>query len=405
LGGVRAGIDTEACARLARGLSDPGFEIRDEHVARGQPARQGESGRFESPYLLGAAPGHVREDGTMDFHDRELLKPIEEGTVLGQLVPAQPGSAGFLVDGTAIAPSPVKDAVLQLGPGALREPSGVVRAARSGVVLCKPPLGIDVVDHYVHEGPVNLKSGDLNMLGSLLVKGDVENTFSVYATGDVEIRGSIDNGSVYAGGNLRIHYGVRGEGALVCAVGGLSVHHAESATLHAGLSLEIAESLHSKLTAKQVEASGKLRGGVTHAEFSIVVQEAGSVQGVATELAVGEPLELPTETAQRHLERAKAGRGVRQRSNGPRPAQDRVKGGKQGRTRAELQEEETQRLAARSQRAQELASVAFIQARVVHPGVSLRIGHETLHIDAETRDSRFCLDRETQKLGAQRIKS
>jgi hypothetical protein len=273
-------------------------------------------------------------------------------------------------------------------------------------VLCTPPRSIDVVDQHVHDGSVDLHSGHLHMQGSLLVKGDVSSTFRVYASGDVEIRGGVDNGSVYAGGNVRIHRGVRGgPGTSVCAEGDLSVKYAESASLYAGRLLQIGQAVHATLAASRVEISGKLHGGQTFAELGAIVREAGSPGGMTTEIAVAEPLELPLEAAKRELERAKAARAVRASKTSRGGPADRLKGGKLGRADAVLQQSETRRLAERARRRKELCAAAFVQLGVAHPGVSVRIGDQTLQIEQHTPGSRISLDPLTRKLRVDRLPS
>ncbi len=404
--GLRAGIDERVVTRLGLGLNDDRFEIARELVASGTRALEGEDGRFELAFLAGIQPGHLREDGTIDFHDRELLKPVLKGEVLGQVHPARAGVQGQLVDGTTTSPAKPREATLVLGSGAERDADGVVRAAHAGVVVWKPPRSIDVVEQHVHEGSVDLRSGDLHMQGSLLVKGDVHRSFGVYATGDLEIRGAVDGGNVHSGGSVKIKQGVRGgDAATVCAEGDLAVHHAESAVLYAGRLLQIGDAVHSRLAAGRIEVSGKVRGGVTQAEFSIILREVGSSLGTDTELVAAEPLELPIESAQRALERAKALRFARS-GVGPRHEHpiDRGKGGKIGRVQASLQEAEVERLAQRALRRQTLSAVAFIQVGIAHPGVTLRIGSHKLAIETEMRAVRILVDGETSELRAEKAR-
>lgn len=399
--GVRASIDPAVFARLALGLEDPSFAIEHELVARGKAMQPSENGTFESPFLEALAPGHVRDDGTIDFHDRELLKSVPQGTLLGHVRPARAGAPGHLVDGTVCTPEPVSDATPELGPGATLTASGDIHATRAGIVLCTPRQ-IDVVDQHVHDGAVDLRSGHLHMRGSLRVKGDVHGGFRVYATGDIEITGEVDNGSVYAAGNAKIRGGVRGgAGSNVCAELDLSVHHAESATLHAGRVLQIGQAVHSTLCAVRVEIAGKLHGGQTLAEHSVLVREAGSPGGAATTIAVAEPLELPVEAARRELEQAKARRGL----GATRPSRApgvRAKGGKLERARAVLQRSELRRLAERARRQRELSTDAFVQIAVAHPGVSVRIADQKHDFEQETRAARISLDPRTRSLRVDR---
>lgn len=397
--GVRACIDPVAFARLALGLEEPGFAIERELIARGKAMQQSEAGKFESPFLEGLAPGHVREDGTLDFHDRELLKPVPRGTLLGRVTRARAGVPGQLVDGTVCTPEPVSDRAPELGPGASISADGEIRATRAGIVLCTPRQ-LDVVDQHVHDGAVDLRSGHLHMRGSLLVKGDIHGGFRVYATGDVEISGEVDHGSVYAGGNAKIRGGVRGgTGASVCAEVDLSVHHAESATLFAGRLLQIGRAVHTTLAAVRVEIAGKLHGGQTSAEHSVLAREAGSPGGAPTTIAVAEPLELPVEAARRELEQAKARRGIGA-TRASRAPGVRAKGGKL--ERAVLQRSEVRRLAERARRQRELSAEAFVQIALAHPGVSVRIADQKHDFERETRAVRISLDPLTRGLRVER---
>lgn len=402
---VRWGIDASVVARITLGLADPNFEIRPQIVARGAAVTRGEDGRFEPFFREGIQPGAFREDGTLDFHDRELLKPVCAGDALGRIVPARPGTAGHLVDGTELAAPPVHELKLTLGAGVTRGEDGTVRAARAGVIAYKSDHSLDVVEQHVHQGSVDLHSGHLHMQGSLRVNGDVTHPFSVSASGDVEIRGGVLGGSVQGGGDVRILQGVHGgDGGLVSAGGNLSARRAESASLHAGRLLQVVDAVHSQLSAARVEIAGKLRGGVTRAEYSVIAREAGTAQRIDTEIAVGEPLESPSELAQRALERGKVLRAARSGQGASvRGAGERAKGAKLSRLQAELSREQTQRLAERARRRELLSQVAFIQIQVAHPGVTIRILHHQLQLEVEARSTRFLLDPETRTLRADRL--
>jgi len=396
--GVTAGVLGEVLQRLGRELDDAAFEVTDEIIARGTVAQPGHDGRFEPVFRAGIQPGHLRDDGSLDFFERELLKPVQKGDVLGLLRPAHPGVAGCFVDGAVEAVAPVRETALALGPGVQRSEDGVLRAARSGVVVYQEETSLDVVDAHAHQGPVDLRSGHLRMQGSVRVKGDVTTSFCVSTSGDIEISGDVDGGNVHAGGDVRVH-GVRGERAMVCAEGNLAVHHAESATLYAGKLLQLGEAVHAQIGAGQVEVSGKLRGGRTRAESSIIANEVGSPHGKETELAVAEPLELPIESALRGLDAAKALRAAKPGFGDSRSGLGgRDKGGKVGRVMAELQRAEIERLGARALRRAALSRIAFIQVGRAHPGVTVHIGDRKLSLESELRSTRFSLDGETGAL-------
>jgi uncharacterized protein len=398
--GVVSGIVPEHYDRIKQGLIDPEFTCDEVLFATGTAAEDGFGARLELNFAEGIQAGHVRDDGTFDYYERELLKPVRCGDVLGSVHPATVGVAGQRVDGATSAPKPGAELAEELRSGVALGSDQLVRAARNGVVLYKARQALDVVDHHVHQGPVDLHSGNLRMQGSIAIRGDVKRPFSVAATGDIEISGNVDAASVRAGGRVHVRGGVRGgEGAAVSAEGDLTVMHAEAAELHSGGQLRIQDAINSELSAAQIFATGKLRGGSAVAESQVVVREAGATNGVDTQLTAGEPVVMPVAEAQRVIASLKRER-MAQRAGGRNT--DRDKGGKVGRVRAEIDADEVQRLAERVRRRDVLLDSAFIQVGVAHPGVSLHIGGAHVSLDVTARSTRYVFDRETSLLRAEK---
>lgn len=395
-GGVASGIVVETYSRIAQGLAQAEFQCKDELIAVGHDPLPATDAWFELAFSEGLQAGHVREDGSVDYHDRELLKPVRRGDVIGTVHPPLDGSAGRRVDGTLVEAAAPRQLALRFLAGVELGEDQRVRATRDGVILYKAGQSLDVVDRHVHQGPVDLHSGNLNMQGSLVVKGDVCRPFSVTASGDVEILGNVDSAVVLAGGNLRVHGGIRGgDGGAVCAEGDLTLRHAESAEIYAGGALCLQESINSQLRAGEVQASSRVRGGTALAERRIVVKEAGASNGIDTELVAGEPLESPWAAAQRSIAAAKA-RRLSERVRGRGSA--RTKGGKSGRAKAEIEQAEIQHLRERAKRREALLQSASIQVTLAHPGVRIRIGDSHLTLDEPIRATRFSLDPETTAL-------
>jgi len=394
--GVVFGLETEVHERMAAVLLDPGFSCNEELIACARPPRPGTDAWLELSFHEGIQPGHVREDGTVDYHERELLKPVTRGTILGKLHACEPGVPGARVDGTPIALPAPRELSIEWRPSVSLEPDGQLRAMRDGVVLYIPGKVLDIVEHHVHKGPVDLHSGNLKMQGSLEIHGDVKHPFSVVATGDVDIRGNIDASTVCAGGALHVRGGIRGcDGSVVSADGNLTALHAESAEIYCGAELRVKEAVNSRVTAAQVHASGRLRGGQLVAESQIITKEAGAPSGVPTHLTVGEPLLAPVERVRLLLATLRAER-VAERARGR--GTERPKGGKIGRVRAELDAEQVQRLAERAHRREVLLCDANIQIGFAHPGVSLHFGNAHVVLDEAEHSSRYSYDPSTSSI-------
>jgi uncharacterized protein (DUF342 family) len=397
---IVATVSPEIQLQIVESLADPSFACEDEPLVQGQPAQPGQDAWLELGFSHGIQPGHVRDDGTFDYLDREQLKPVRHGDILGVVHDERAGVPGRTLSGNIISVPPAKPLLLQFLAGVELCSDATVRATRDGVVLYKPAMSLDVVDHHIHQGPVDLHSGNLHMQGSLVIHGDVKRPFSVVATGDVEIVGSIDSSCVRAGGRLAVRGGTRGgEGGAVYAEGDISIRHAESADVHSGGLVALQESVHCRILAERVVVSGRLRGGSVVAESQIIIKEAGARNGTDTRLTVGEPLSLPVIEAQRFIATQKTAR-LSERVGGR--SHDRSKGGKLGRVRVELQTKEVQRLAERALRRSKLLETASVQVNLAHPGVSIRIGKAEVTLDDVVKSTRFVLDRESANLRSER---
>lgn len=410
LAGVVAGLDDAVLLELAARAADPVFERADVRVAAGSPPRAGQDGAVEIAFEQGLAAGSVSADGHMNFFERQLLKSVSAGQTLAIVRAPAEGCAGTTVEGQPLLARAGTAAMLALGSGAAIDAEGVVRATRDGVVLYKPGAALDVVDRHQHRGAVDLRSGHLEMQGSLSVQGDVERLLQVRASGDVEVLGAVSGGSVRAGGSVRVTGNVRGgDEARVVAGADVTLKSCEAADVTAQKTLRVQESVNSALHAEHVVITGRLRGGSAVAELSVQAKEAGTPGGTPTLLQAGEPIELPDlEQVQRAVVMQKLRRmaergGVRDAFGSRGDA--RGKGGKLGRVNAALSHEELQQIADRAERRGRLQRAAFLELDLGHAGVELRIGAARLTLEQSVRGLRYRWDAETGQLRAERTTS
>ena len=60
-------------------------------------------------------------------------------------------------------------------------------------------------------GNVGYGTGNIDFTGSVQVRGDVENGFTVKAAGDIFIYGNVDGGFLYADGNITVNGRIIGQ--------------------------------------------------------------------------------------------------------------------------------------------------------------------------------------------------
>ncbi len=399
--GVVYGLDAHACQLLSRSLADPAVHVEGVLVATGVCSTRGADGYFSPAFEPGIQPGHVSDDGKMDFRDRELLKPVRAGEPLGVLHALRPGMPGRRVDGVELAVPQVHEAALELGPGVARAAEGRLSASIDGVILYVPKMRLDVVREHTHRGDVDYRSGNLDMAGSLRIRGDVTRSFTVRASGDVEVAGSVFDGSVHAGGSLSVRGNVQGgsEGALT-AHGDVQVRSAERARIRTRSSLKIDSAVHCQLEAAMIDVV-RLRGGEARAEQGLTVREAGSEHGVDTSLFAGQPLELEPDTrASLALVRDER---LRLRARGSDASGARGRGGKAGRGRPALQRDQLERLVAVRRERERLLETAFILVHgVAYPGVIIQLGDARLCLTESIESTRFAYHAPSRSMRSER---
>lgn len=285
---VTFGVDDIALERLGLQVRDGAFACGPVPIATGRAMQRESTGACELTVAVGLQPGHRLDDGSFDYRDRGLLRPVRRGEVLARCQPPVPGVDGRTVTDRAIPFEKIPSAAsLSFGDGLERDREGSVVAARDGVVR-RTDGRIEIGDHYVHEGDVDLRCGHLDMHGSLTITGDVTAKFEVQATGGVQIEKSVARGTVYSGRDIAVKGGLIGSvGASVLAEGDISAEHAQGASIACGGALHLRRAaINCEIQAARVQIDGPVRGGCLQAEYEIVVAEAGARLGGETKLLV-----------------------------------------------------------------------------------------------------------------------
>lgn len=232
-------------------------------------------------------------DGRVDFKELNLVQNVVEGQVLARKVPADEGTEGSTVTGKLLPAKPGSDARIDIGKNVrLSEDGRTAYAEINGqVVMTGSKINVEPV--YVVNGDVSLKTGNVMFLGTVLVKGSVEDGFDVKASGNIEVIGSVGKCNLDAEGDIIVHQGVNGKSsALVRAGGSIWSKFIENATAEAGDRVVVSDGIiNAHVTAqRKVICRGKrasIVGGVVRAAEEIDAKALGSVSGNETILEVG----------------------------------------------------------------------------------------------------------------------
>ncbi len=422
--GVLFGLDEAAlCEACAQGTN--GELVL---VARGKAPVAARPARIDLQINLDEQAGAVEaESDRIDFRERGGMCSVDAGTLLGTLWPAEEGEAGVGVDGEALAPLPCGESGSSVGLGVrfVEGPQGsqLLHAEFDGVVRVSGGGQLHVSDALEIRGDVDLETGNLDVKGSLIVRGAIRAGFRVKARKDILVSEVIEDAHVMAGGSLQVGGGIIGGGeSVIRATEGIRAKFSQNAVLRCDADIVLQSDTHSRVECRgELLATGTpgcLRGGNYWAGGGLRARELGSEHGVVTRVQVGEDPVLMRQVArlrstldsthsrvmklqrERSVENAKRvggtltpdiAKGVRRNMKALR---DQTK--QQGMLQKQLAEMEAQ-----------LFGVDCPTIRVestLHAGVELCIGSASLLITHKRSGGVFRLDEDTQEITTDRPK-
>jgi uncharacterized protein (DUF342 family) len=151
-------------------------------------------------------------DGKIDFKELNIIQNVVENQPLAVKIPPEKGVPGYTVTGKMLAAEDGKEISLPVGTNVhVSEDGSTILASINGQVIISNGL-INIEPVYTVDGGVNLKSGNIDFLGTVMVNGDVEDGFFIKAAGNIEVNGSVGKSDLEAEGNIIIHQGINGKG-------------------------------------------------------------------------------------------------------------------------------------------------------------------------------------------------
>lgn len=203
--GVTYGVKESYIRRL---VERPIYEKRFR-IAQGERPEAGEDGKvvyhFNKDFSM--AP-KIDADGKADYKSLDYVKNVNKGDLLCEIIPPTRGKEGRGLDGSIIPGIEGKGADVSAGMNTLLSADKKrIYASCEGF-----PVDEDGVIHvckYLQLENVGATTGNIDFIGSVYVKGDVQSGFKVSATDDIIVDGLVE-GSLEAGGNIILRNGMKG---------------------------------------------------------------------------------------------------------------------------------------------------------------------------------------------------
>ena len=234
----------------------------------------------------------VSDSGNINYKDWNQIQNVIAGQPLAQKILAERGKGGKTVFGRYLEATNGKDIQIQLGQNVSLDRDGVtIKADIDGeVMLINGKITVEPVKYL---DSVNVKTGDVKFVGTVIIKGSVEDGYKVEAT-NIEINGIVDKSRLEATGNIIVRQGIFGKGeGYVKAGKSLWAKFINDTTVEVEENVIVYDSIvNSNITAmKNIVVKGKkaqIIGGHLLATQEICARKIGSPGGGAeTILEVG----------------------------------------------------------------------------------------------------------------------
>lgn len=284
--GVKFGIDMNAVQTACK---NPGNTIP---FAFGQKPVDGVDAKMVYHFDL-TNKGKPTElaDGSVDFKNINLFTTVQEGDLVAEKIPVVPGVPGTDVLGMQVNGKPGKDIPFPIGKNvSLVENTKLIAAISGQIIISNNRISITPMIEI--KGDVDLSTGNIEFVGNVIVRGNIQAGFSVKAEGNVEVHGAV-SGGIVEGRTVIIKMGVQGMyRGYIKAKENVVAKFIENSTVHAGEDVIVSDViLHSRISAGRkilVEGrKGLIAGGQVTAGEEIRAKVIGTQLAVATDLEVG----------------------------------------------------------------------------------------------------------------------
>ena len=186
---VSSGVD-DAC--IDRMISERIFG-RECLVAKGVPVVDGKDGYYEFQFNtdLSAKP-KVRADGSVDYWSIHVVEIVEEGQVIAIYHDPVDGKNGCTVTGKPLNAKRGRPLPPLTGRGFDRSEDNHVYTANTTGKIEKNESRIMILEVYEIFGNVDMKTGNVDFRGDVIVHGNVTPGMKIHATGTITVDGTVE---------------------------------------------------------------------------------------------------------------------------------------------------------------------------------------------------------------------
>ncbi|NBC69194.1 DUF342 domain-containing protein [Paenibacillus sacheonensis] len=284
------------------------YFYRQTVVAQGEAPIHGEDGFIRFAYDMNeeAYRPVELEGGKIDFKEVAQLKNVKRGQLIAEKVKATPGKEGMAVTGEVIPCRNGKEAYFKIGKNVVQnQEQTALYAAIDGLISITDKSKINVFPVFEVNGDVDYKIGNIDFVGTVVIRGNVLTGFKVKASGDIRVVGGVEGAILESDGSIEVTGGVLASGKGYLKAGkNVKCSFIQDGNVSAAEDVLISQSImHSQVRAGRnvicTGAKGLIVGGTVQAGDRVLARTIGNTMSTATVLEVGVRPELRSELMER----------------------------------------------------------------------------------------------------------
>jgi len=287
LAGVVHGVDNEKIEASLWNARDTGSPLLHEIVANGSVAVPSVDARVQHFIDTAQSIGEQREDGSLDYRERNTIRNVKSGVRICRWIPPVDGKPRTDVFGQSGSAEKGREIDFETGENVeLRLDDFWSKIA--GAVMIRNNI-VTVSDIYSTGGDIDLQSGNLqHEKGTVHVQGTVRSSFEVRAGHHIIVDQTVEDATLECGGDIEIRGGIiQSEDGHITAEGNVTAKFGQNAKIVAGEDIEInGPAMNCTLEAGSrifvVGNKARLIGGSIRARYGFRARQLGAESGAPT---------------------------------------------------------------------------------------------------------------------------
>ncbi|MGN1386544.1 MAG: DUF342 domain-containing protein [Bacillus sp. (in: firmicutes)] len=257
-------------------------------IAEGDCPEVGEDGYIVDKTTLNE---EKRKNAHKAFNFRDVIKipSVTNGQLIAEVIPPSIGKPGIDVFGNSIPAVKGKPVKIIAGKNVMVHDRKFYATLDGQLSITTDQIHVFPV--FEVNGDLDLKIGNIDFIGNVVIRGNVPSGYTVKAGGDIHVKGLVEAAHLIAGGSIHISGGIAG-GMRGRVEAEIDIHsnYFNQAICSAGQNIFVDRAiLHSQVTSggKIVVRSGHIIGGEMSAAKSVEAVDFGNHHYMQTIIKIG----------------------------------------------------------------------------------------------------------------------